>query len=109
MPATTWPAEGIPEGSKVAQYANRVPQTGPTAPQAPHSPVLELPAVDDPLRSAPQAECRQKALPIPAARRAWQITPSFPNDGITIISCRREFFSNLLGNNPASEPGNRTW
>src|SRR5262245_7733539 len=37
MPATTWPGEGIPEGSKVAQYANRVPQTGPTAPQAPHS------------------------------------------------------------------------
>ena len=58
-------------------------------------PFIGLPG-GDALRSAPQAECRQKVLPIPAARHAWQITPSFPNDVITIISCRREFFSNLL-------------
>src|SRR5258707_14032530 len=78
MPAAVWPAEDTPAESKAAPYANKAPQTGPTGSQAPHSPALGSFAADDPPRSAPPAGCTKKALPILAARRAWQIIPSFP-------------------------------
>src|SRR5258705_9858285 len=78
MPAAVWPAEDAPAESKAAPYANKAPQTGPTGSQAPHSPALGSFAADDPPRSAPPAGCTKKALPILAARRAWQIIPSFP-------------------------------
>src|SRR5258708_18299504 len=78
MPAAVWPAEDTPAESKAAPYANKAPQTGRTGSQAPHSPALGSFAADDPPRSAPPAGCTKKALPILAARRAWQIIPSFP-------------------------------
>src|SRR5258705_11175692 len=78
MPAAVWPAEDTPAESKAAPYANKAPQTGPRGSQAPHSPALGSFAADDPPRSAPPAGCTKKALPILAARRAWQIIPSFP-------------------------------
>src|SRR5258705_8970624 len=78
MPPAVWPAEDTPAESKAAPYANTAPQTGPTGSKAPHSPALGSFAADDPPRSAPPAGCTKKALPILAARRAWQIIPSFP-------------------------------
>ncbi len=79
------PQQILGRKSRAARCANKARRTAPTAPQAPRSLALGLPATDALPQIRSSSRRYENSPPRTLARRrAWQITPSFQNDGITI-------------------------